>query len=467
MMTKMRIGRRLAMGVGATAIFLAMPAGAAPERDDFGFLQTSTVRIINRTPGHVFRGTGWVAVTADAVHNANNAIIVTAAHVVRGADRITVLEANSSDELEATVRARDPNRDIAFLEVRGLRNGGVPLSVTPVLPPVGQELRTTGYTSASDTPSRTHLAEISGVLSGAYSRTIPNPRPFPGADVGVAQFQHSIPLSPEFSGSPVIDKCGRVVGFNVMIAGTRTRAGDFSPAAGIGFAVASTEIIKAAGERGIHITEDASPCPDQASGPSSNQAAVTTDMAPRGDDGQPVPPVSWWRSQTGLAAIVGLFAFVALAIAAWLFFGKSGRQPARSEPARSQDSLRITTATGAPTAAIVPAVPETAARTLTLGGRGPAGESISLRFASDDMPSQGRTIGTESEVHLPDNRAKTLVSRIHAEISWDGEHFFIKDLKSLNGTKVDGQPLAPLEKRRLRDGASVTLADVALQVQID
>jgi len=460
---------RAGVMAGAMVALLAMPASAAPERDDFGFLQASSVRVIKVGPrGIVSRGTGWVAVTADPAHNANNAIIVTAAHVVAGSDRITVLEPNNSQPLEARVRVRDANRDIAFLEVRGLRNGGVPLPVTSVVPPVGQELRTTGYTMASDQPSRTSLAEISGVLSGTYSRSIPNPRPMPGADVGVAQFQHSIPLSQEFSGGPVIDKCGRVVGFNVMFAGTRTRAGDVNPAPGIGFAVASTEIIKAAEEHGIRLTEDASPCPD--AGPRGTTGIITQPPQPAqpgaAGGGEGASP-SWWRGQTGLAALVGLFALAALGLGAWLFLGKSGRSQAPAEPIRTRDSLRITTASVGQTAAIAPAPPEHSGQTLTLSGRGPSGEPISLRFASDEMESQGRTIGTESEIHVPDNRTKTLVSRIHAEISWDGEHFFIKDLKSLNGTKVDGQPLAPLEKKRLRDGASVTLADVTLNVQID
>jgi hypothetical protein len=465
-MTKPGIVCRAAV---AALFCLALPASAAPERSDFGFLQTSAVRVIIRTPGKIAGGTGWVAVTADAAHNANNAVIVTAAHVVRGAEHITVLEANNPQELDASVRAVDLDRDIAFLEVRGLRNGGVPLSVTSVVPPIGQEVRTTGYTQASDLPSRSDVAEMSGVLSGTYSRTIPNPRPIWSlATVGVAQFQHSIPLSRGFSGGPVIDKCGRVVGINIMIPGTRTRDGVIIPAPGIGFAVASAEIIKAAEEHGIRLTEDASLCPDQMAGGSTGGGSSPPQAATPATGGDSSAP-SWWRGQTGMAALVGLFALAALGLGAWLFFGKSGRAPAPAlaEPIRNRDSLRITTGSARATAAIAPAAPEPALQILTLSGRGPSGEPINLRFTSEEMQSQGRTIGTESEVHVPDNRTKTLVSRIHAELSWDGEHFFIKDLKSLNGTKVDGQPLAPLEVRRLRDGASVTLADVTLNVQID
>ena len=133
------------------------------------------MRVVTRLRSGLRQGTGFVIVTADA-RNANNAVILTAYHVVRGATRITIVEANSGEELDANLRARDLDRDIAFLEVRGMRNGGPALSVTGVVPPVGQELRTTGYSYASDQTGRP-LAEISGVLLGAYSRTIPNPRP--------------------------------------------------------------------------------------------------------------------------------------------------------------------------------------------------------------------------------------------------------------------------------------------------
>ena len=461
MVIRMKALLRCGAAGAALALLAAPQASAAPELDNFEFLQNSSVRVVTYYPGQVAFGTGWVATAADP-RSANNAVIVTAAHNVRNANRVTVLEANSAEEYEANVRAMDLDRDIAFLEVRGLRNGGVPLRVTPVVPPVGQELRTTGYTAASDRPSRRELAEISGVLLGAYSRTIPNPRPiWEYADVGVAQFQHSISLSPGFSGGPVIDKCGRVIGINISTGGQiQVPGGALDLAPGISFAVASAEIIKAAQDNGVRLTEDASPCPDRGNGGGSTAAPVP---AP-----PPAPPEPKWSlaalsSRTGIALAIGLLALVALGIAAWLFFGKSGGSQVVSPPPPPQPKTDSARSTAGPTGPVEPEI----AKTLTLSGRGPGGESISLRFAMNELQSAGRTLGTEGQAHVPDNRAKTFVSRVHAEVSGDGEHFFIQDLKSTNKTLLDGQELAPLEKRRLHDGATVTLADVALAVQID
>lgn len=464
----MKTARRGALAMGLTLALLAGPrADAAPERDSFAFLQTSSVRVVARLSEGLSLGTGFVVVAADP-RNADNAIIVTALHVVYRAREIRVVEANGSSELDANLRASDPDRDLAFLEVRGLRGGGTPLAVTGVVPPVGQELRTTGYGVAADRSSRASAAEISGVQLGAYSRSIPNPPPITRlADVGVAQFQHSIPISMGFSGGPVIDKCGRVVGMNVSNGGTQTGLTvNLEP--GISFAVASTEIIKAAQDRGIRLTEDGSPCPEPAAG-RSGVAAAQNASAAAGDtpvgDGAASPQPGFFQTRTGLAVVVGTFALFALGLALWLLLGRPARSRAAVAvpPLKAQDSLRIPTVAPSQTAA----VPERAQRTLTMRGTGPASEPISLRFNSSELESNPRTIGTESEANIPDNRAKNLVSRTHAEISWDGESFYIKDLKSMNGTQLDGQELKPLEKRRLHDGATVKLADVVLSVQID
>lgn len=452
-----RIGRWCALAPAiALSLLVTVPAAAAPELDNFEFLQNSSVRVVTYYPGQVAFGTGWIATASDP-RNANNAVIVTAAHIVRGANRITILEANSAEEHEANVRAIDYDRDLAFLEVRGLRSGGAPLPVTAIVPPIGQELRTTGYTAASDRPSRRELAEVSGVLMGAYSRSITNPRPiWEYADVGVAQFQHSITLSPGFSGGPVIDKCGRVVGINISNGGEiRVPGGSLDLAPGISFAVASAEIIKAAQDNGIRLLEDASACPEAA-------------PAPPPPPEQAQPPASPWytraldfmQSRTGAALLVGFLALMALAAAAWLFFG-------RSKPTRPEADLEPQPEGPRSAAATGPVVEEAPSSTLTLTGRGPGGESVNLRFSAAELKSAARTLGTEGQAHIPDSRARTLVSRTHAELSFDGTHFQIQDLKSTNGTTVDGRSLAPFERRQLHDGAAIVLADVTLNVRVD
>jgi pSer/pThr/pTyr-binding forkhead associated (FHA) protein len=52
------------------------------------------------------------------------------------------------------------------------------------------------------------------------------------------------------------------------------------------------------------------------------------------------------------------------------------------------------------------------------------------------------------------------VSRNHARIIREGDDFIVEDLRSTNGTEVNGQPV---RRRRLADGDVVKLANSTLQ----
>lgn len=61
--------------------------------------------------------------------------------------------------------------------------------------------------------------------------------------------------------------------------------------------------------------------------------------------------------------------------------------------------------------------------------------------------------------YLPAQRIRT-VSRRHCEIAFIPEEgYTITDLNSLNGTRINGQPLNPGEPRFLREGDTIQLAD--------
>jgi hypothetical protein len=67
--------------------------------------------------------------------------------------------------------------------------------------------------------------------------------------------------------------------------------------------------------------------------------------------------------------------------------------------------------------------------------------------------------GPESDVVLTNPR----VSRRHAQLTWDGEHFVIQDLGSKNGTRVNGDLIAA--PTPIGDGDTLELADCRLQFQ--
>jgi pSer/pThr/pTyr-binding forkhead associated (FHA) protein len=59
--------------------------------------------------------------------------------------------------------------------------------------------------------------------------------------------------------------------------------------------------------------------------------------------------------------------------------------------------------------------------------------------------------------------AEPTMSRAHAAIGYDGAHFFVQDLGSTNGTRVNG---TREQKAVLRDGDEVQLGKLALAVTL-
>jgi hypothetical protein len=56
------------------------------------------------------------------------------------------------------------------------------------------------------------------------------------------------------------------------------------------------------------------------------------------------------------------------------------------------------------------------------------------------------------------------VSRRHARMLRDHKSVYLMDLKSTNGTKVNGEPLSPSVEKRLRDGDEVMLGRLRIYV---
>ena len=59
--------------------------------------------------------------------------------------------------------------------------------------------------------------------------------------------------------------------------------------------------------------------------------------------------------------------------------------------------------------------------------------------------------------------AEPTMSRAHAAIGFDGAHFFVQDLGSTNGTRVNGNRE---QKALLRDGDEVQLGKLALAITL-
>lgn len=61
--------------------------------------------------------------------------------------------------------------------------------------------------------------------------------------------------------------------------------------------------------------------------------------------------------------------------------------------------------------------------------------------------------------------AEPTISRAHAAVGWDGEHFFVQDLGSTNGTRLNGEALKK-EKGPLASGDEVRIGRLVLRMTL-
>lgn len=95
--------------------------------------------------------------------------------------------------------------------------------------------------------------------------------------------------------------------------------------------------------------------------------------------------------------------------------------------------------------------------------------TVTLGVAVEGAPqvdyelSRGTTIlgrGTNADLQIPDAG----ISRLHAELSWDGFDVVLTDLQSTNGTLVNG---APIDNWLLADGDIISIGHTFIEVSIE
>jgi S1-C subfamily serine protease len=152
---------------------------------------------------------------------ARDGTILTNAHVVSGATKVTVQFADK-EARPARVIGRDESTDLAVLRIdaRGLR-------LHPLRLGSSRDVQVGDPTVAIGNPFGLERTLTTGVVSAVH-RTIQAPNGFSIEDV----IQTDAAINPGNSGGPLIDSLGRVVGINSQIA-TGSGGGNV----GIGFAV--------------------------------------------------------------------------------------------------------------------------------------------------------------------------------------------------------------------------------------
>jgi S1-C subfamily serine protease len=149
--------------------------------------------------------------------------IVTNAHVVDGADEVTVSFEEGGDSIDAEVKGVDPDTDIAVLKI----DPGEVEDLTVL--PLGDssDLEVGDPVVAIGNPFGLQRTVTTGIVS-ALQRQINAPSGFSISNV----IQTDASINPGNSGGPLLDAQGRVIGINSQIA-----TGGGQGSVGIGFAV--------------------------------------------------------------------------------------------------------------------------------------------------------------------------------------------------------------------------------------
>jgi S1-C subfamily serine protease len=147
--------------------------------------------------------------------------ILTNAHVIEGASRVTV-QFEDNKTVEAKVQGKDTSTDLALLKVDpdGLKLKPLPLGNS-------KSVRVGDPTIAIGNPFGLDRTLTTGVVS-ALQRKITSPSGYSISHV----IQTDAAINPGNSGGPLLDAAGRVIGINSQIA-----TGGSGGSVGIGFAV--------------------------------------------------------------------------------------------------------------------------------------------------------------------------------------------------------------------------------------
>jgi len=223
----------------ATTVVQQAPLAAGGERRDSGSVSALTPRAIYRraAPGVVFVRAAAAQVQEDSPFFAQGApggstgsgflvdragSILTNAHVITGADEVTV-QFGGKRIVPARVLGRDTSSDLALLKVdpRGLGLRPLPLGSS-------RSVHVGDPTIAIGNPFGLDRTLTTGVVS-ALQRRIRAPNGFEITHV----IQTDAAINPGNSGGPLLDATGRVIGVNSQIE----TGGQAKQSAGIAFAV--------------------------------------------------------------------------------------------------------------------------------------------------------------------------------------------------------------------------------------
>lgn len=435
---------------GSIALALSLLAAPAGAQVDVDKLDDSVVRVFVPQQTGGYGGTGFVI--------NDRGFVATNFHVVRRAtDRIFIIAKDGLNEpFEARLAAKDETRDLAVLEVRGLKRPPLPLS--SVEPKLGTSVFALGYPGISD---RLRAAQSATLTTGSVGRVFTAPWFQAGPDMRL--IQHEAAVNPGNSGGPLFNSCGEVVGVNTQGSPSqisRDRGGGIQVVAGAGVYFAShvSELATLLRQNNIAFTEIATVC-------TVAPAAIGSFVALQG--------LYVWAVVLTLAVGVGLVLILRRprqrvlqaveAASQRIRTMRSERHQARAERRKARPAKPAAAAFARD--ADPPSYGGSALRNWVLAGESDDGHHYEVQLSEAQLARHkfGLAIGRNDqlcEIALDHGN----LSRRHARFLLLDGKLAMEDLNSANGSMVDGKILKPFQPEPLTDGSDIVLADMRLRV---
>ena len=437
---------RATVSIVIWALIWSGGSAAAQSRAALDEAERSIVRVVGD------RGTGSGSVIAPE-------LVLTNHHVVAGQRTLAVVSAHTGGERRARVKWSSEPLDLAVLEADGLSLPAVTLGTMALKET--DRVRAAGYPGVSDRiTGRATLKPTwtAGEISRLY-RSAWDPA---GGGLALDKIQHDAAINPGNSGGPLFNACLVVVGVNTQkVVSTATD--------GVFMASRITEAVRELTARGIGFDATDEPCRDQAE-LAAARAATASDAATAaaaaaaaaadatGALGEETAAAAAAADRaTRLALGLGLLALPALLLA----LRKPRREVVRmvervSRSVRLPGRDRFGSGRAAPPTMPVSDFPGGSGEpALVLGAEGGAG-SVLVRDTGLGRGHGGFVVGGHAALVDAVVSHRT-VSRRHARVTRDGGRFYIEDLNSGNGTRVNGEALEPFRPRAIAPGDAVQL----------
>lgn len=331
-----------------------------------------------------------------------------------------------------------------------------PVDITNNLPGKGEVVKAIGFPGVADakTLDSADIKAESTISSGVLGRLISDGIWKKGGPP-LKMVQHSAFIHRGNSGGPLLDACGRLIGVNTQgevnivkdAKGRGTGIGDLI--AGFYYASDARELIEALDRQGVSYYLDDSAC------------IPTEDLIQ--EENRKLTRTLQLSLYFGGAALLAIGA-----ILIYLLRNPAARQRVSHAVETYSRSIRASRAKPGShvSPANSPSIQTTAAASqasLILDGYGSNRQRHRMVINASELYRGEIVVGRE-----PDNRSYVIndesVSRRHCAFYAQGNNLFIREIKSTNGTFVDGRRLSEGESAPLRNGSDIKLGAVTFKV---